>query len=48
MDPRTLRRWAETGALTTVRVGPTGKHRRYYADEVEALLERQPGPGSST
>jgi excisionase family DNA binding protein len=46
IDPRTLRRMAEAGKLTAIKVGPAGKHRRYYADEVEALLARDTGPGA--
>lgn len=47
VDPRTLARWVEAGKLTALKIG-TGRHRRYYADEVEALLGQEPGPGSST
>jgi DNA-binding transcriptional MerR regulator len=35
VDPATVRRWANSGVLRTVRVG--NGHRRYLPDEVEAL-----------
>lgn len=47
IDPRTLRRWADAGKLTVVRVGASQKHRRYFADEIRALLGTGPGTGQS-
>ena len=35
VDPRTVTRWANTGALTTIRT--LGNQRRYREDEVLAL-----------
>lgn len=35
VDVRTLTRWAKAGKLTSIRT--LGGHRRYFADEVEAL-----------
>jgi len=37
VDPKTVNRWAHAGRLTCVRT--LGGHRRYYAAEVQALLE---------
>lgn len=45
VDKRTLARWADAGKLSVVMVGATGKHRRYYADEIEGLMRRDTGPG---
>ena len=36
VDPKTVTRWAKRGWLTSVRT--LGGHRRYYKDEVTALL----------
>jgi excisionase family DNA binding protein len=37
LDKRTVRRMADEGQLDSIRVGPTRKHRRYYADQVFAM-----------
>jgi predicted site-specific integrase-resolvase len=36
VDPVTVTRWGNTGKLTAIRL--PGGHRRYLADEVDALL----------
>lgn len=36
VDPKTVTRWAAEGKLNHVRT--LGNHRRYYREEVEALL----------
>ena len=36
VDPKTITRWANAGKLTSIRT-PAG-HRRFYADEVRALI----------
>lgn len=36
VDPKTVARWAIAGKLRSVRT--IGGHRRFYADEVRALL----------
>lgn len=36
VDPKTVTRWAQQGKLSAVRT--LGGHRRYRADEVQALL----------
>jgi excisionase family DNA binding protein len=41
VDPVTVRRWGDRGKLTAIRL--PGGHRRYLADEVDALLN---GDGS--
>ena len=41
VDPQTVTRWAKAGKLSCIRT--LGGHRRYRADEVQALLEIQ-GP----
>jgi excisionase family DNA binding protein len=38
VDPKTVTRWAKQGRLNSIRT--LGNHRRYYADEVRALLNR--------
>ena len=38
VDPKTVARWAKQGQLTFTRT--PGNHRRYFRDEVEALLRR--------
>ncbi len=35
-DPKTVTRWAARGRLSSFRT--PGGHRRYYADEVQALI----------
>lgn len=37
VDVKTVTRWAKAGKLTTIRT--LGGHRRYRADEVDALLK---------
>lgn len=37
VDPKTVTRWAAQGKLSSIRT--LGGHRRFYADEVKALLE---------
>lgn len=37
VDPKTVSRWADAGKLNALRT--LGGHRRYRADEVQALLE---------
>lgn len=37
VDPKTVTRWASQGKLSTIRT--LGGHRRFYAEEVQALLE---------
>jgi excisionase family DNA binding protein len=39
VDPKTVTKWAKTGKLTSIRT--PGNHRRYYRDEVMALLHGQ-------
>lgn len=36
IDPKTVTRWAKAGRLSSIRT--LGGHRRYFADEVEALI----------
>ncbi|GAA3441027.1 BldC family transcriptional regulator [Planomonospora venezuelensis] len=36
VDPKTVTRWAKAGKLQSIRT--LGGHRRYYEDEVRALL----------
>jgi excisionase family DNA binding protein len=36
VDPKTVTRWARAGRLRYIRTA--GGHRRYYAEEVEAML----------
>lgn len=36
VDPKTVTRWAQAGKLSAVRT--LGGHRRFYEDEVRALL----------
>lgn len=44
VDPKTVTRWAKAGKLTSIRT--LGGHRRYRAEEVQALLQMQgPQPG---
>jgi excisionase family DNA binding protein len=38
VDPKTVTRWANAGKLNPIRT--LGGHRRYYEDEVKALLKR--------
>ena len=38
VDPKTVTRWANAGKLNPIRT--LGGHRRYYEDEVNALLKR--------
>lgn len=40
VDPKTVTRWAHAGKLTSIMT--LGGHRRYYADEVRALLAGTP------
>jgi len=40
VDPKTVTRWAKTGKLQSQRT--IGGHRRYYEDEVQALLKTGP------
>jgi excisionase family DNA binding protein len=37
VDPKTVTRWSKTGKISSIRT--IGGHRRYRADEVNALLE---------
>lgn len=37
VDPKTVTRWAKDGKLTSIRT--LGGHRRYFQDEVQALLQ---------
>ncbi|MFI2705822.1 BldC family transcriptional regulator [Cellulosimicrobium composti] len=39
VDPATVARWARTGQLSTVRT--LGGRRRFYATEIEALMDRR-------
>lgn len=41
VDPKTVNRWANAGKIRSVRTG--GGHRRLFADDVIALVERE-GP----
>jgi excisionase family DNA binding protein len=41
VDPVTVRRWGDAGKLTAIRL--PGGHRRYLADEVDAIVN---GDGS--
>jgi excisionase family DNA binding protein len=36
VDPKTVTRWAKAGKLSSIRT--LGGHRRYRAEEIEALL----------
>lgn len=36
VDPKTVTRWAEAGRLNSIRT--LGGHRRFYATQVDALL----------
>lgn len=39
VDPKTVTRWEKKGRMSSVRVVRTlGGHRRYYREDVEALL----------
>jgi hypothetical protein len=38
--PRTVRRWADTGLVTRIRVGGISRYRR---DEIEGLFSPDPG-----
>jgi excisionase family DNA binding protein len=44
VDPETVRRWGRRKKLTEITT-PGGRHKRFRADEVEALLE-VPGDGA--
>lgn len=56
VDPATVTRWENTGKLTAIRT--LGGHRRFRADEIDALLKGAPpeiaadqdksGPGDAT
>jgi excisionase family DNA binding protein len=46
VDPKTVTRWARTGKLSAIRT--LGGHRRYPADQVEALLARLPRQRGTT
>lgn len=37
VDPKTVTRWAAAGRIASIRT--PGGHRRFYRDEVEALLQ---------
>ena len=37
VDPKTVARWAKVGKLSCIRT--LGGHRRYFADEVQALID---------
>lgn len=39
VDPKTVTRWAAAGKISSIRT--PGGHRRFRADEVQALLEKQ-------
>jgi excisionase family DNA binding protein len=39
VDPKTVARWAKAGLLHSTRT--LGGHRRFYKDEVDALLARR-------
>lgn len=39
VDPKTVTRWAKAGKLTAIRT--LGGHRRYHADDVQALRRGQ-------
>lgn len=43
VDPKTVTRWAKAGQLRSVRT--LGGHRRYWEDEVQALLHLPSDPG---
>lgn len=45
VDPKTVTRWAKAGRITSIRT--LGGHRRFYADEVRALLERDALPAGT-
>lgn len=38
VDPKTVTRWAKMGKISSIRT--LGGHRRYHADEIRALLEK--------
>lgn len=44
VDPKTVTRWNQAGKLTAIRT--LGGHRRFRADEVQALLNGTPGQQS--
>jgi excisionase family DNA binding protein len=44
VDPKTVSRWAKTGKLKSIRT--LGGHRRYYEDEVEALIKGSTVPAT--
>lgn len=46
VDPKTVTRWAKAGKLTSIRT--LGGHRRYRADEVNALLHSFPMPRAAS
>ena len=39
VDPKTVTRWAKDGKLSSLRT--PGGHRRYFASEVHAMLDRR-------
>lgn len=41
VDPKTVARWAKAGKLSPIRT--PGGHRRFYASQVEALLNSEGG-----
>lgn len=42
VDAKTVTRWASAGKIRSIRT--PGGHRRFYADEVERLLNGEPEP----
>ena len=40
VDTKTVTRWAKTGKLRSIRT--PGNRRLYFADEIDAMLGRQP------
>lgn len=44
VDPKTVTRWAKTGKLQSIRT--LGGHRRYYEDEVTALIKGNTAPAT--
>lgn len=45
VHPKTVTRWAKAGKLNCIRtLGGNGGHRRFYADEVRALLNADASP----
>ncbi len=46
VHPKTVTRWVKAGKLTAVRT--PGGHRRYHADQVDALLAQVADPAPAT